>query len=38
MAYLLESMHVYVMSTSKLEMKVVKLQSQINIVDTTLMF
>ena len=38
MVCLLESMHVYVMSASKEELEVVKLQSQINILDTTLMF
>ena len=36
--YLLESMDFYVMSASKVELKVVRLQSQINIFDTTLMF
>ena len=38
MVYLLESMDFYVMSASKVELKVVRLQSQINIFDTALMF
>ena len=38
MVYLLESMDFYVMTASKLESKVVRLQGQINIFDTALMF
>ena len=36
--FIREYAYVYVMSVSKVELKVVKLQSQINILDTTLMF
>ena len=35
--FIREYVYVYEMSTSKVELKVVKLQSQINILDTTLM-
>ena len=38
MVYLLESMDFYVMSASKVELKVVRLQSKINIFNTALMF
>ena len=38
MMYLLESMDFYVMSASKVGLKVVRLQSQINIFDTVSMF
>ena len=36
--FIREYVYVYVMSTSKVELKVVKLHSQINILDTTFMF
>ena len=38
MVYLLDSIYFYVVPASKVELKVVRLQSQINIFDTALMF